>query len=121
MNIDQFLHNLELLPKRIEENCRLALSEVLQQMVSYARANHPYKDRSGNLTASIGADVGGFNSGKISASFYALAEYAQDVEYGTHRGSPPLPFMRPTIERFKPELEAALQRAMQSALEEALK
>jgi len=120
MKIEEFINNLEILPQRIQEHCQQALTEILQQMVAYAKAYHPYTDRSGNLTASIKGEVGPSDSGKLEASFKAEAQYAEAVEYGTHRGSPPLPFMRPTVEMFKPKLEESLHRAMQQAIEEAL-
>lgn len=120
MKIEEFINNLEILPQRIQEHCQQALTEVLQQMVAHAKTHHPYKDRSGNLTASIKGEVEPSNSKNLSASFKAEAPYAEAVEYGTHRGSSPLPFMRPTVEMFKPKLEEALQKAMQQAIEEIL-
>jgi HK97 gp10 family phage protein len=121
MKLEQFIQNLEILPEKIQHHCRNALVDILNQMVNYAKRNHPYKDRSGNLSRSIKGEINNSNNEMLSASFKAEAEYAEAVEYGTHKGSAPLPFMRPTIELFKPRLEEALRDAVQQALEEVLK
>ncbi len=121
MKFEQFIQNLEILPQKIQHHCRNALVDILQQMVDYAKTHHPYKDHTGNLTQSIKGEVSHTHNEMLSASFKAEAKYAEAVEYGTHKGSPPLPFMRPTIELFKPRLEEALRDAVQQALEEVLK
>jgi HK97 gp10 family phage protein len=121
MKLEQFVQEMELLPQKIQLHCRNALADILQQMVEYAKAHHPYKDQSGNLTQSIKGEIERSDNDVVSASFKAEAEYAEAVEYGTHKGSPPLPFMRPTVEIFKPRLEEALHNALQQALEEAFK
>lgn len=63
-----------------------------RQAAQYAKANHAYTDRTGNLTRSI-------QSVPTSTGAYLSARmgYAHFVEYGTKRNKP-YPFLRPALE-----------------------
>jgi hypothetical protein len=102
-----------------------AVTEGAERGESEAKANHPYQDRSGTLTNSIGSNVEVEGSG-ATAILSARTPYASYVEGGTkphdiraqaggvlawhgpngprfarevhHPGTQPLPFMQPAAE-----------------------
>ena len=68
--------------KRVEASTVLMLSELGESLVKYARERHNYKDRTGNLTNSIGYVVvnkrkvvsnGGFGNGSGGKNGYSMA------------------------------------------------
>lgn len=68
--------------KRVEASTVLMLSELGESLVKYARERHNYKDRTGNLTNSIGYVVvnkrkvvsnGGFGNGSGANNGYSIA------------------------------------------------
>jgi HK97 gp10 family phage protein len=68
------------------------IRRAVRQAASYAKTNHPYQDRTGNLTKSI-------QSVPTSTGAYLSARmpYAHFVEWGT-RHAKPYPYLRPAIE-----------------------
>jgi hypothetical protein len=105
------------------------LSAIGAEMVSYARENHPYQDRSFRLTRSINSRL--VSSGaRFRLSLSASAPYASCVEFGTaphfigssvpidgtsfrfigvHPGTEARPFVRPTIELFRRRVEEEMK------------
>lgn len=123
------------LRRRVKE----AVTEVLEEMVEFARSYHPYEDRTGTLTRSIGAQVDDFRGSLLTARFTAEAPYAAEVEYGTsphrvdspvylegvgwryikvHPGVPPRPFMRPALEAHRGRLLVVLEESLLSSARE---
>lgn len=73
------------------------LTEVYAKDVADdARANHPYTDRTGDLTSSIQAIAG---PGLYEAQVFAGTEYASYVEEGVSGRSRPYPYLGPASER----------------------
>jgi hypothetical protein len=122
--IDKFGPRLFLDVKDIIEN----------QMPEYARTNHPYSDdlktptkfgyfRTGDLTRSIFGEAQLISDQHIHGRFGASMPYAAHVEYGirrnvlTGRPNAPYPFIWPTMERFKDEIEKAIWRNGSSVFE----
>lgn len=56
-----------------------AIAEGVEAGAAFAKANHPYQDRTGNLTGSIGAE---------GDTFVASMQYASFVDQGTSRAQP---------------------------------
>lgn len=82
------------------------------------KADHPYKDRTGWLTASVGYSMDPlFETGTMSGTVYALAWYASAVEAGTPH-SRPYPFFWPKFYKYLPALLDRIQRAGTEALAE---
>ena len=78
----------------------IATEMTQTQIVAEAKTNHPYTDRTGDLTRSIdkGRVIETRNS--ISAEVVATMHYASYVEEGTSR-SAPYPYLLPAIEKNK--------------------
>ena len=116
-----FLIRLRGFPEELKGRMKVMLSAISEEMVAYAKANHPYYDRSSELTRSIYARVK-VDGGRFSLILGASAPYASFLEFGTaphfvgsavflkgigfryiglHPGTPPSPFLRPTVEAFR--------------------
>lgn len=65
---------------------------AVRQAAQYAKDNHPYQNRTGNLTRSIQSVPT-----RTGAYLSARMDYAPYVEFGTRR-SRPYPYLRPAIE-----------------------
>jgi hypothetical protein len=83
-----------------------------------AKADHPYQDRTGQLTASIGYRVIPLTGTKAYATVFATMPYAEAVENGTPT-SRPYPFIWPKFYQYIPELEQRLEDALFRAIEDA--
>lgn len=92
-----------------------ALEEVVEdhaaRVAAEARADHPYTDRTGNLTASIEAlpAQGSVRGGDLRATVVAGEEYASYVDSGRFR------YLLPAAERVEGELADAADRALAAA------
>lgn len=67
----------------LAEGCRTAVQKAVEEAAAEARASHPYKDHSGNLTRSIRGRLDSFDRFGAQGSFLAEAKYASFVENGT--------------------------------------
>jgi len=87
---------------------------VSAEMIS----DHPYIDRTGQLTRSIGFTIESWTYGKAIINVFALAAYAQPVEFGTAT-SRPYPFFYPVFYKYLDELMRRIQAAVDKAFDEA--
>jgi hypothetical protein len=98
---------------RVEGVLQMWATAVITDM----QADHPYEDRTGELTGSIGFDIIEFGGGPVAlAVLFANAAYAEYVEYGTSHARP-YPFFWPMIYKHLPDLEVELQEAIVIAME----
>lgn len=89
-------------------------TEVIQARVAnFAKSNHPYTDRSGNLTNSIQpGEIHVTNKG-VEAEIAARMSYASYVEGGTSRAKP-FPFLHPAIVAHVGEFRNRIQMAIRN-------
>jgi hypothetical protein len=83
-----------------------------------AKTDHPYRDHTGTLTNSIGFTVESWSSGTAQVNIFALASYADEVEFGTGK-SVPYPFIFPKFYQYLDEAMTRLQAAVDRAFSEA--
>ncbi len=99
--------------RRVTVSC-----EIIQAKVSnFAKANHPYTDRTGNLTKSVMPGRITIENTSITAEVRAgdkFAEYASYVELGTSR-SRPYPFLFPALMAHKAEFRGVIQNAVRES------
>jgi hypothetical protein len=90
---------------------KTAIEMTQAKVVNEARSNHPYTDRSVNLTNSI--QPGPVNVGRlvIQGEVQANMEYASFVEAGTSR-SRPFPYLAPAILKSAGFFRRAIERAL---------
>jgi len=78
-----------------------------------AKSNHPYTDRTGNLTNSIQAMKPKSRGSKIIGETVAGMEYATAVELGVKSGDKgtrrPYPFMFPALEKISPRINREIK------------
>lgn len=99
--VPKVLENLKEYQGRILQ-ALVSAAEVSQaRIVNDARANHPYTDRTQNLTNSIQAGLVRVTEEGVEAYVEARMEYASYVEFGTSR-SKPYPFLTPAMLRESP-------------------
>ncbi len=78
--VDQILTNLSLLAPAIGKRIAVQLDITAKEVVNYARQNHPYTDRTTNLTQSIDQGDLLITEGRIEAEIVARQPYASFVE-----------------------------------------
>lgn len=110
------IDKLSSIPKAVIKASEDAATALAAAAATLAKNNHPYEDRTGDLTRSISSTEGHEENGKVGAEVYATMEYAPFVELGTGkyskagekkfdklthtafskaRGSRPYPFLQP--------------------------
>ncbi len=96
---------LDGLVKNLSKYSDLALKGVVAAcqitqaiIVNDARADHPYKDRTGNLTNSIQAGDVIIDDKEVTVYVQARMQYASFVEFGTSRAQA-YPFLTPAMLR----------------------
>jgi len=91
--------------------------QVQALVVNDARMNHPYTDRTGNLTQSIQPGPVEATERMVSGVIEARMQYASFVEFGTSRARP-FPFLVPAmlriIPRYRESVKAAIAKAKAS-------
>ena len=78
--VNQILINLKNFDRRKTERVRIAVSQTQSLIAAYARGNHPYTDRTSNLTKSIQPGRITETSNSINGEVNANMEYAKYVE-----------------------------------------
>ena len=102
------------LTRALEPGVREGLERIAEAVAVAAATEHPYTDRTGNLTASIEATpaTGTLADGTLTATVVAGEEYASYVDE-----RPEYAFLKPARRRIEQAGEAA--RALDAALDRA--
>jgi hypothetical protein len=80
-----------------------------------AKKDHPYIDRTGELTRSIGYTVESWRGRILQVNVFATASYAEAVEYGTAR-SRAYPYLFPKFYQYLDALQAKLKVSVNAAI-----
>lgn len=102
--------------RAVMEGLESAVREIARIAVADAKATHPYTDRTGNLTESIGPMPVTVDGARVTGGVEAQMPYAKHVEEGTSRMEA-LPFLGPALAR----AEGDADRIVLDALDEALR
>lgn len=113
--LDELLSTLEVV---VGDELAAALTRGAEAVAFTAKADHPYTDRTGNLTASIEAlpAVGSLRDGTLAASVVAGMGYASFVEQGTAH-SAPYPYLEPALDANEGRIEEEAERGLAQAVD----
>lgn len=111
---EQLVQNLSRWRESLVERIVTHTEIVQAQVVDFAKANHPYTDRTENLTNSIQPGRIVVQDDVITAEVAARQEYAAFVEFGTSRARP-FPFLAPAIAAHAGEFRKRIQRVVAGA------
>ena len=95
---------LQKAPRQTGEEIRRDIDFITTDIANTAKQDHPYIDRTGNLTNSIGIVPAKEVVGGYEGVAQAVMDYAEDVEGGTEH-SRAFPFMGPAKEDKYPDSE----------------
>jgi len=112
--LPQVLANLDRFEKIVEKEIMEAENYLGMKIRDFARSNHPYKDRTGNLTHSINVDPAKKEGAFITTKIFAGQEYAPPVEFGTSR-SRPYPFLFPALAAHETQAKQVMKGAVERA------
>ena len=87
---------------------------IQTRIVDDAKINHPYRDRTGNLTQSIQIGPVAVDDKGVEGVVEARMEYASFVEFGTSRNKP-YPYLVPALLRALPTFRASVKAAIARA------
>lgn len=93
---------------KVDALARVVVAKTAADLTS--KAQQLVVVRTGNLRASIGADVNG-----LSAEVGPTASYGPYIEYGTYKMAP-RPYMAPALDAVAPKFEAAMGLIASKAL-----
>ncbi len=96
--LPQLVKNLSKYSDQVLQGVVAACQITQALIVNDARADHPYKDRTGNLTNSIQAGDVVIDDKEVTAYVEARMQYASFVEFGTSRAQA-YPFLTPAMLR----------------------
>lgn len=102
----------------VDEGARAAVERQGERVAGAARADHPYQDRTGDLTTSLEGlpAMGSALDGTLQGGAAAGTEYASYVEEGTER-SRPYPYLAPAAELTEPAFEQDADAQLQTAID----
>jgi len=78
--VEQIVLNLKNFDRRKTERVEIAVQQTQSLVVAYAKGNHPYTDRTSNLTKSIAPGRVTVGRNSINGEVVANMEYAAYVE-----------------------------------------
>ena len=115
--LNELLRNIDILKDTTITAQAAGMAQVCNDVADYAKGNHPFANRTGNLEGSIQPLPVEIESRVVTGYVRAGMEYAAHVEYGTSK-SAPYPYMEPAKEANKQNLidtmAAVTQRAQQA-------
>lgn len=115
--LNDLLRNIDVLKDATVTAQAAGMAQVCVDVAEYAKTNHPFQNRTGNLEASIQPLPVTIEDGVVTGYVRAGMEYAPYVEFGTATNAP-YPYMEPAKEANKQNLidtmAAATQRAQQA-------
>lgn len=94
--VDEITRNLSKFSKESVKKIQVVSDIVAKQVVDYAKDNHPYTDRTTNLTQSIEQGEVVITDKKVEVEVVARQPYASYVEFGTARAKAS-PFLWPAV------------------------
>ena len=115
--VDQAKLGAEHLQRTMIPHVEAAMDWFGRTVVAEAKADHPYQDQTGALTASIGYSLTKSVVGPV-VTVFATVPYADAVEFGTAT-SRPFPFLFPKFFDLLPEALLRMHIAFNAAFEEA--
>jgi hypothetical protein len=113
--IDQTIRGVDAAEKLYQQAIAETLEWFGKTVSEEVKADHPYIDRTGGLTRSVGYTVESWRGRFIQVNVFATMPYAEAVEYGTSR-SRPYAFLFPKFYKYLGELQQRLQIAVNAAL-----
>ena len=115
--LNDLLRNIDILKDTVVTAQATGMAQVSKDVADYAKSNHPFQNRTGNLEASIQPEPVELEGNIITGVVRAGMEYSVWVEHGSSR-SAPYPFMEPAKEANKQNLidtmKAVTERAQQA-------
>lgn len=112
--LNDLLKNIDTLSNTTLLATAAAMAKVSVDVANYAKATHPFQNRTENLENSIQPEAVEQEGGLIVGVVAARMEYAQQVEFGTSK-SAPYPYMSPSIEANRDNLLSSVNQAIESA------
>lgn len=113
----KFLSSLENFMGEFREKQVKTAKTILSNMIEYAKNNHTFKNRTGELEKNIKGEIKSGNA-EINIIFGAYKDYAIFVEMGTSH-SKPYPFMLPTVKKFISEIRQKISENVEIAMRDA--
>ena len=114
--LNDLLRNLDVLKDKTITAQAAGMAQVCTDVANHAKSNHPFRNRTGNLEASIQPLPVEIEDGVVTGYVRAGMEYAAHVEFGTVK-SAAYPYLEPAKEANKKNLidtmAAVAQRAQQ--------
>lgn len=107
--LENLVRNLSRYPDEVVKGCVTAAQMSQALIVNDAKSDHPYKDRTGNLTNSIQPGAVEVTDQEVIAYVEARMAYASFVEFGTSRAHP-YPFLIPAMYRQANNFRKAVAR-----------
>lgn len=112
------LDGIEEALQELEDEVMEALPGIVTQWAQgaaqHARAEHPYTDRTGDLTASIEALPARTMGDRVEGGVVAGMDYASFVDEGTSRARP-YPYMEPAAAATQDYAEEVAERGLRTA------
>lgn len=96
--LDKLVKNISKYSDEVLKGVVAACQMTQARIVNDARNDHPYKDRTGNLTNSIVPGEVVIDDKEVTAYVQARMQYASFVEFGTSRARA-YPFLTPAMLR----------------------
>lgn len=113
LGADQLVRNLTKYADRVLEGVVRASQIAQALVVNDARSDHPYVDRTQNLTNSIQPGQVEVTDKDVTAYVEARMAYASFVEFGTSRARA-YPFLTPAMLRNAANYRRAIQKEVQA-------
>ncbi|MBU2703685.1 HK97 gp10 family phage protein [Sporomusaceae bacterium BoRhaA] len=117
--LNNLLRNIDILKDTTVTAQAAGMAKVCIDVADYAKANHPFQNRTQNLENSIQPDPVEIEDGVIVGPVRAGMDYAAYVEFGTAKNAP-YPYLNPAKEANKQNLVDTL-KAVQERAQQALK
>ncbi len=111
--VDVIQKNISKYSERVVEAVTVATQMAQAMIVNDAKNDHPYKDRTGNLTNSIQPGAIEISNEEVVGYVEARMQYATFVEFGTSRAKP-YAFLTPAVIRNMAFYKKAMAKQLDS-------
>lgn len=109
-HIDELINQLDAYEQSYWQLVNDSLKWFGEEVTQAMKIQHPYHDRTGHLTSTIGYEFYEWANDYAAVTVYALADYAEEVEFGTVHARP-YPYYWPKMYEFLPQLIDRIQLA----------